>query len=148
MVISPKGLAGNLGDRRATKLASPDDERVVEQPALLEVGQKRCGGSISSGALASMLPLDVRVRIPSSVIELNEPDAVFDESSCHQTIVGEGGFSWFRAVQSKGRWRLVSKVGQRGNAGLHAEGHLVRCDARQNLRIAQRVMLALVHPTE
>ena len=103
MVISPKGLAGNLGDRRATKLASPDDERVVEQPALLEVGQKRCGGSISSGALASMLPLDVRVRIPSSVIELHEPDALFDESSCHQTIVGEGGFSWFRAVQSKGR---------------------------------------------
>ena len=37
----PVALAVALGHRRAAELAAPDDQRVVEHAALLEVGDQR-----------------------------------------------------------------------------------------------------------
>jgi hypothetical protein len=39
---------------RAPELAAPDDQRVVEQAALFQVGDQRVAGAVDVGALAAM----------------------------------------------------------------------------------------------
>jgi hypothetical protein len=54
VMVSPVVLAREiaLGVNRATELAAPNDERVIEQSALFEFGQKSAGGLVGVVALA------------------------------------------------------------------------------------------------
>ncbi len=37
--------------------------------------------------------------VPTLIVELYETDAAFDEATCEEAVVGEGGGSGFRAVE-------------------------------------------------
>ena len=55
MVVASPGLAHHLGDRSASKFATPDDESVVEQSALFEIGNQGRDWLIGGKTLAAVL---------------------------------------------------------------------------------------------
>jgi len=69
-----------LGHRRATEFATPDDERLVEHPALLEVAEQRGDRLVGLLAQLGVILFDARVRVPfaaGAMIDLDEPHAAF-----------------------------------------------------------------------
>src|SRR5262245_26036776 len=74
---------------RATEFAAPDYERIVQHPAILEVGDQRIGAAI--GVLGT--PVDVAfqeaVVVPPTMIEMNETHSLFCQTSREKTIGGE-----------------------------------------------------------
>ena len=73
---------------RPAELAAPDDQRVVEQPALLEVLDECGGGLVGVVALRADLVGQVAVLVPAHVIELDEPDAALGQAAGEQAIRG------------------------------------------------------------
>ena len=86
----PIGL-GNvaLAERRAAELAAPDDQRVVEHPALLQVLDQRGGRPSVSWHLLLELGEEVAVLVPAGVHQLHEPDAPFEQPPGDQAVVRE-----------------------------------------------------------
>ncbi len=78
-----------LGVNRASEFAAPDDQRVVQHAALLEVFQQRVTGLIDVLALAGHPSGDIGMMVPVVVIDLNESHAAFGQSSRHQDRVGK-----------------------------------------------------------
>ena len=87
-----------LHHRRAAEFAAPDDERVVEQPALLQIRDQRGAGLV--GVLAVLLEIldEVAVLVPRLVEELHEADAALDQPAGEQAVVGEGWLAGLGAV--------------------------------------------------
>src|SRR5260221_13597814 len=77
----------------ATEFASPDAERFVEKPALLEVGDQGCRRLVGVAALADDLPGKVRVLVPATVKELHETHAALRKSPGQKAIGRE--CAWF-----------------------------------------------------
>ena len=129
-----------LHHRRAAELAAPDDERVVEQAALLEVLDQRRRGLV--GVLAVLLEVvdQVAVLVPRLVEELHEPHAALDQPAGEQAVVGERRLARLGAVHVErcacGSCEMSISSGA---LALHPERHLERVDARGDLRIAHRV---------
>jgi hypothetical protein len=69
-LIASVGVSGDLGDGRATELAAPDDESVLEKTPLPQILDQRSGGIVGSSALAAVFPLDIGVGIPTAIVEL------------------------------------------------------------------------------
>ena len=93
---------------RPAEFPAPDDERLVEQAALLEVLDQTPAGLIDILALAGHPTRNVGVMVPVVVIDLNEPYSAFDHPPGLQGGVGEGsGFAGLFAVERKGGIRLV-----------------------------------------
>src|SRR5207247_5135215 len=87
-----------LYHRRAAKFAAPDDERVIQQAALLQVANERGAGPV--GVLAVLLEIgdEISVLIPGFVKDFNETHALFDEPPREQAGIGERAFARLRAV--------------------------------------------------
>src|SRR4051794_7170974 len=80
-VVVAAGLAVALavaGDG-AAELAAPDDQRLVQHPALLEVLQQRRRRAVQLATVALEALLDVRVVVPRADGDLDEADALLDE---------------------------------------------------------------------
>ena len=88
-VIAPGDLAFPLRDRQPPKLAAPNDQRRIEQPALLQVLQQRRHRLVRFAASVVETLLHVVVRIPNLRfdVELHEPHAAFDQAPGHQTTL-------------------------------------------------------------
>ena len=72
-------VAAALHHRRAAELAAPDDERIVEQPALLEILDEGRAGLVGlRGSSSSMSCTRLPVLIPRFVKNLDEAHAAFD----------------------------------------------------------------------
>ena len=103
VVVAADEFAARFAHRRAAELAAPDDERVVEQPALLEVGEQRGDGLVGLAAAASSVSPMSSPASPwwsqSRVIELHEADAALDQPAGEQAVVGERGLARLGAVQ-------------------------------------------------
>jgi hypothetical protein len=72
-----------LVHRCAPELAAPHDERVVEQTALLQIGEQAVYRPVGLAAQVRELFDNVfaerrAVRVPAAMIELNEADSAFD----------------------------------------------------------------------
>jgi hypothetical protein len=99
-----RAVAG-LVHRRAPELAAPDDERVVEQPALLQIGHQRVDRPVGLPAQVRQLLDDVlaeggAVGVPAAVIELHEAHAALDQPPRQQAVVGERGLpGWCRTAR-------------------------------------------------
>ena len=96
-----------FGIRRATELAAPNDERVVQQAALLEVGQQT-GDRTVDGARVFRVPGDeIAVLIPIRMVDDDATYAAFDETARQKTaptvVVGRGVVD---AVQVLRRFRF------------------------------------------
>ena len=125
-----------LDHRRPAELAAPDHQRVVEQPALLEVAHQGGTGAVGLAALRLQTPLDVGVVVPPLVVELHEPYPALDQASRQQAVRGERRHPRLDAIIHQRPGRLLLEVHQLGGARLHAVGHLVGVDAGGDLGIA------------
>ena len=87
-----------LDHRRAAELAAPDDQRLVEQAALLEVLDQ--GGAGLVGVVAVLLEVvdQVAVLVPGFVEELHEAHAPLDQPAGQQAVVGERRLARLGAV--------------------------------------------------
>ena len=150
MVVAAVVVGGQLAlavDGPA-ELAAPDDQRVVEQPALLQVRDQRGRRLIGVAALAGDLRGQVRVLVPAAMEELDEPHAALGQPAGQQAV---GGVAC-RAVRTSGpysvedRFGLVREVGQLGDRGLHPVGQLVLGDPREDLGVAELAMIERVEP--
>ena len=74
MVVAPVIGVGQLALAvdGAPELAAPDHQRIVEQPALLQVLNQRGGGLIHALGLQREVARQVVVLVPAAVIELDE----------------------------------------------------------------------------
>src|SRR5438128_1572250 len=79
----------SLAVNRPTEFASPDDERVVEQPALLEILNESRRRLIRIPALPLDLLRQIGVLIPSAMKELHEPHATLGQTPREKAIRGK-----------------------------------------------------------
>ena len=131
---------------RAAELAAPDDQRVVEQAALLQVLDQRrrradrcrwhcpaiCLGRLSCWSQPRWKSW--MKRTPRSA----------SRRASRQLAANVPGLRDVRAVQLEDALGLLREVGQLGHGGLHPKRHLVLRDARGDLRIAELFELQLV----
>src|SRR5439155_25305490 len=91
MVVAPVVLLRQAALRvdRPAELAAPDDQRVVEHPALLEVLEEPGAGLVHVLALRRHPAPEVAVMVPLVVVNLHEPDPALDEAARHEHRVGE-----------------------------------------------------------
>ena len=78
----------------AAEFGGPNDDRFVEQAALLEVAQQAADRLIDHRAELAVVVLQVGVRVPraatsAAVIKLHEADAALDQSPREQTRFAE-----------------------------------------------------------
>ena len=83
------GIGIALDHRSAAELTAPEDERIVEQPALFEVLYQGGTGAIGVGGLFLNAFEDFAVMIPAFVEKLHEADPAFDEAAREQTVQSE-----------------------------------------------------------
>ena len=114
---------GALGGRLAAELAAEEHQRLVQQPALFQVGEQR-GGRLVDGPAAVDQPLvQVVVVVPARLADLDEPHAGLAQSAGHQALAGErAGRAGLHAVGVQHGLRLVGDVEQLGHLALHPEG--------------------------
>ena len=73
-VVITAGLAGisDLAHRSATEFPAPYDECMVQQTALFEIANQRCGGLVHFASHLIERPTEVCMMVPIGVIELHE----------------------------------------------------------------------------
>jgi hypothetical protein len=130
--------------RRAAEFAAPDDERLIEQAALLEILDEGGAGLVDVEAVLLQIGGQVAVLVPRLVEELDEADPALDQAAAEQAVVGEGALARLRAVHRADAFRLQRDVGDFRRDVLHAEGHLKGGDAGLDLGIADRFVALVV----
>jgi hypothetical protein len=92
-MIAPKEVLVSIaefGDRRSSKLAAPNDERLIEQTASAEIANEGRNRLIHFAALLRKLRQEIIVRaravsVPTPIVELHESHPALDESTREQT---------------------------------------------------------------
>ena len=120
-----------LRHRGAAELPAPDDERVVQQPALPQVLQQGRDRAVDLAALLLQLGVDPGVVVPPAERQLHEPDAALDQPPGQQAAAGELA----RPVRLAHPQRLAAGVERLPGGGLHPERRLHRPDAGLQLRV-------------
>ena len=93
---------------RTTELAAPDDQRVLEHAARLQVEQQAGAGLVGLLALAGDVFGEVAVLVPSAVQDLDDADAAFDHAAGEQGAVSEGaGLLYLGSVEFERGGRLL-----------------------------------------
>ena len=140
-----------LGDRRAPEFAAPNDQRVLQQPVRLQVGQQPVDRLVHLEGGARMQPDQLAVRIPTNFVagpvlmrDLDEPHIALREPPRHQALPGEvARFRVIEAVQFPGRVGLFGNVERLRRLGLHPESELESLDAGLKLRVMIPAIRAL-----
>ncbi len=117
-----------LGHGSAAEFSAPDDECVVEEAALFEVGEEGPGGFIGEWAADVHIFDEVAVVVPSAVVEVDEADAFFGEAAGEEAIGGVGAVAGLGSVHIEDVLGFVAEVHQVGDGHLHLEGHFVGGD--------------------
>ena len=137
-------IVAALHHGRATEFAAPDDERVLQESALLEILHQRGAGFIGIPAIFLQTLREIAVLVPRLVKELHETHATLDEAAREETVAGVTGLAGLDAVEIEGFLRLLAQVHEVGRALLEACGHFVALDARGNFGVATVGERALV----
>src|SRR5437764_1112396 len=106
MVVAAQVGAGGgaaFAERRSAELTAPDDERLVEQAAGLEVADEGAGGAVHGPAFGPEAVGDGLARIgaveiPAPIVELHEAYALLDQAAGQEAIIGEAGGARLSAV--------------------------------------------------
>ena len=110
MVVTAVVFLGEatLGIDRAAKLASPNDQRVVQEPTGFEILHESVAGLVDVFALHRQSACDVAVRIPVVQINLHKPHSPLHHASRHQGSVGKcARFFGFLTVEVVGADRFA-----------------------------------------
>src|SRR5207249_1494693 len=110
-----------LAHGRAPEFARPNDERVFEHVALLEVGDQRHASAIDLLRLQGYALLDTAVVVPVFVIKLDETDAALRQAAGQKAVRGKRPVARRAAVQVEHVFGLLAGVGQLWHARLHPE---------------------------
>ena len=151
MVIPAVVLLRNtaLAVNGATKFTAPNDQRVVEQATLLEVGDQPVAGLVDVLALGRHATCRIGMVIPVVEVHLHEAHAPFDEPARQERSVGKGtGLAGLISVELISGVRLLGHRRQFGHAGLHAEGHFELLNTGVRLGIAHLAMGDFVEAAE
>src|SRR5262249_20663244 len=101
-----------LAEDGAAELGGEDDERVLEQPALLQVLDQRGGGLVDVAALVRELARQRDVLVPAAVEQLYEPDVALQQAArqlaFRRTAAGPGHLGAVRRERGGG---FVADVG-------------------------------------
>src|SRR5207248_9155534 len=89
----------SLAHGRSAEFAGPDDERVVEHPALLEVRDQRHAGQVNFLGFVRDAVLDAAVVVPVLVIKLDEAHAALGQTAGQQAVGGERTVARLAAVE-------------------------------------------------
>ena len=142
VIVRRKFALGVVG---APELAAPDDQRIVEHAALLEVQHEGRRGLVRILRQHADFPGKVRVLIPSLVVQLDEAHVALGQAAGQQAIGRErAGDAGRFAVQVENVVRLLGNVHRGGHRRLHPVGHFVLGDARIDFRVHYAFVLALV----
>ena len=103
-------VAVELDGRRPAELAAPDDQRVVEHPALLEVGQQGGDRPVDLAGQLAVVRLDLGVVVPGlagAVPELDVADAALQQPAGDQGLpaVDAGAVQVADRLAARGRRR-------------------------------------------
>ena len=103
---------------RAAELATPHNQRVVEQPALLQVLDEGGDWLVDGSRIVLQLGIEVAVVIPGSVYDIDESHAAFHHASGHQAIAGKvlEGFAALAPSTNALGFRAVQPVGFQGGS--------------------------------
>ena len=99
-----------LRHRRAAELAGPDDQRVVEHAALLQVGDQRHAGPVDLLGLERDAFLHAAVMVPVLVVKLDEAHAALGQPAGEQAIGGERAIARLAAVEFERLLRLSPRT--------------------------------------
>ena len=128
-----------LAHRRAPEFSTPDDQRLVQKAAGLEVGNEPDYGQIDLPAKFGVVALHLGVAVPlaaGSVIELDESDPALDQTAGEEALLTEDlGILLIQPVKSLGRRGLLFKVDRFGGMHLHVGGQFITADARFQLAV-------------
>src|SRR5207248_995912 len=131
---------GVLRPGTAAELAAPDDQRLVEHSALLQIADQarnRLVGRAAKGTLGA----DVAVGIPGAVAaagmaDLDEADAALGQAAREQELPAKVvRRRLLDAIKVAHMPWLLGQVDGLGRGKLHARGQLVGMDAGRNLRV-------------
>src|SRR5437867_1795705 len=94
IVVAPSGLVGitAISDWRAAKLASPNNERALEQPARFQIPQQRRSRLVDAPGHVRVDTIIIRmggipiIRARAASENLDEPDTALDQSPRDQTV--------------------------------------------------------------
>ena len=118
-----------LGHRGAAEFAAPDDERVLEEAAGLEVLEQARDGFVHRGAQAGVVALDLRVGVPlraGAVVDLHEAHAALDHAAGEEAEPAHAlGRLVVETVEFARGFSLAGEVDDARGFGLHARRHLV-----------------------
>ena len=146
--------SGPLRGRSASKFCSPDNQRLVQQTASLQVLQQPCNRLVDLSRQIRVIILDVamsvpRATTPTSVEDLYEANSSFHQSTSRQTKLAKRfGRCLIHAVEILRFSRFRLQAENLRNGGLHAKRQFIRfntCSQRLVIRVfdpGQRVQLA------
>src|SRR5262245_48351435 len=113
MMISPVIILRQLPLRiiRSAKFTAPDHKGVVQHSSLLEIRDQCKSGAVHILALSADAPGKIPMVIPSGMIQLDETNIPFGQTTGQQTIRRKA--SWIPrlgAIQLKNGTRLFADV--------------------------------------
>ena len=130
VVATPAGSAvDHLDGRRPAELAAAENQRLLEQPALFEVGQQCRDPLIAVPGQVAMVFLDVVVAVPGlrlAMVKLDESHAALDQAAGDQELPRLHA----RPVGLAYMTRLLLDVEGVGGGHLHAVRQLEAGDPR------------------
>ena len=137
-------IAAIIGGRQSSlriicpsELAAPDHQRVLQHATLPQIFQEGRAGLVGFFALDFHAAGNVAVMIPTLMVELDEPNAAFCQTTSEYAICSKR--SWLGRVWSveiEDVLGLVGNVRNFRNTRLHSIGHFVLTDPGCQIRIA------------
>ena len=137
-------VIASLDHGGAAEFTAPDDESVLEEAALFQVGDEGGAGLVGVSAVLLQVTDEVSVLVPGLVKDLDEPDAALDEAAGEQDGAGEVGLARLDPIKIQDVLRLAGQVHQFRRAGLHAIGHLVGVDSGRDFGVPHHIEPGLV----
>ena len=128
-------IVSALNHRRPAKLPAPDDESLIKQATLLEIGHQRGTGLVGGLAKVAVISHHIAVGIPALVKKIHKAHAPLNHAAGEQAGPGERRFIRLTAVEIESSLGFLAQVHQFGSGGLEAEGEFVVGQAGGDFRI-------------
>src|SRR6185437_4589337 len=123
-----------LAHRCAAELATPDNERAVEQTTPFEIFQEAGNRLIAFTTIACVIGFDIAVGVPfaaGTAIKLHETYPALDETTSKQAITAQAFRRLYvQTIEPVRLFRLTRQIDGLGRGGLHAISQFIGGDAR------------------
>ena len=150
-VVIAAGFGGFLGKRQASEFAPPNDEGVLKEAALFEVGEKTGDGGVGLAGELAVVAFDVIVAVPAPLVfhaagvDLHEADPALDHAAGSEALAGEVvAMLLADTVELLDVFGFAIDVEGFGRGALHAVGEFEAFDACFEFGIAGAFLNVIV----